>query len=331
MLNDFFYNLSIRFRKENDLSDITWAMCQSCESFRNAFLRFFFENIDLTKEIIIEREKSGEGSRPDFVIDRDGLTYLIENKIYNHSHHFGQYDEAFNVPPSRFGYITNYKVLDEEALSRDYQLRTWEEFYDTLNNNLPEDEEQKQFLQGYLNYIENVCNMVRIDQPMKLDGLYSLFCLVQTFEKLSERDEQDFKLSIYSSNSVCGSTASRLGFTGVNFEVKYKSKQLNVKSQIWGWIGVYYNGPEPVIAIEFYNKPGWGEEFCKIILPYSAKWSDQETFIKPYFEEKHYLTFELSEDLHKKFNLSESVSEQEQILKSYMDEVLRYPIVLTQE
>ena len=54
---DFFRFLSDKFRKENDLSDITWAMCQSCESFRQYFLKFFFPEIQLDEDISIEREK----------------------------------------------------------------------------------------------------------------------------------------------------------------------------------------------------------------------------------------------------------------------------------
>ena len=66
------------------------------------------------------------------------------------------------------------------------------------------------------------------------------------------------------------------------------------------------------------------------MLPYKSKWSDGSTFLKPYFEEKEFLTFELSEELHQKFEKSQDVAEQENILKQFMDDVLLYPNALKQ-
>ena len=65
---DFFQFLSSKYHKENDLSDITWAMCQSCESFRFAFLGFFFPEMQIKPSLSIEREKAEDDSRPDFYI-----------------------------------------------------------------------------------------------------------------------------------------------------------------------------------------------------------------------------------------------------------------------
>lgn len=328
MISNLFYNLSIKYSRENDLSDFTWAMCQAFDSFRNAFLRFFFPDIDIEKEITIEREKSEDDSRPDFYINCNGDIYVIENKIYDRNQHFGQYDKTFNIPPHRFGYITNYSITDEEIISKGYPVRTWEQLYDAFMDNLPENEEDRNIWKGYLCYIKEVCNIIKINVPMRLEGIYSLYSLIQIFEKLSDRKEQDFELSIYHSNSICGTTACRLGITGVNFELKYKS---NPKQLIYGWIGIYYDRPEPLIDIEFRNHTAWGAGYCDMILPYKSDWSNQSSFIKPYFEEKEYLCFELTKELHKSFNETESVEEQETILKSFMDEVLRYPIALKQE
>lgn len=330
MIDDFFYNISMRLRKENNLSDFTWAMCETCYSFRDAFLLFFFDKIDLDADITIEREESTDGSRPDFVIHCGESIYIIENKINDTNQHFGQYDEAFDVDPSQFGYITNYKILNKDVKTKAYQLRTWEQLYDKFMDNLPEDEKEKELWLGYLEYIKSVCNLVKIEKPMRLDGIYSLYCLMEIFEKLSDRDDANFELSIYSSNSFCGSKASRNGFTGVNFEVKYKAPLVKQKCEIWGWIGIYYNSTEPCIAIEFKNTQGWGKDFCDLVLPYKSKWSDGSTFLKPYFEEKEFLTFELSEELHQKFEKSQDVAEQEKILKQFMDEVLLYPNALKQ-
>lgn len=326
MIGKFFNNISYKFRKENDLSDITWAMCQSCDSFRNAFLRFFFKDFDTSNDVTIEREKSEDDSRPDFVIYSNGNTYIIENKIYDTNHHFGQYDNAFNVEPQRFGYITNYRISDKEIISKGYSIRTWEQLYDTFMSSLPEDEEEKIIWSGYLSYLKNVCNIIKIDTPMRFEGMYSLYSLIKILEKLSTRIEEDFEIKIYHSNSICGTTASRLGITGVNFEVKYKN--IKLEKQIWGWIGVYYDRPKPIIDIEFRNHSAWGAGYCDMLLPYKSDWKDQSTFIKPYFEDKEYLCFELNKELNTRFNQSDDVKEQEAILKSFMNEVLRYPFAL---
>lgn len=82
MLAQFIVNLSHRFRSENDLSDVTWTMCQTSERFQCVFLRFFFPWFgEDCGEVYIEREQSKDDSRPDFVFDYNGKTYLIENKM----------------------------------------------------------------------------------------------------------------------------------------------------------------------------------------------------------------------------------------------------------
>ena len=43
IIKSFFSNLADRRRKENDLSDITWAMCQASPAFQKAWLHFFFQ------------------------------------------------------------------------------------------------------------------------------------------------------------------------------------------------------------------------------------------------------------------------------------------------
>lgn len=326
MIGDFFNSISIKFRKENDLSDITWAMCQSCDSFRNAFLRFFFTDFDISVDVTIEREKSEDDSRPDFVITSNGETYIIENKIYDTNHHFGQYDNAFNVTPKKIGYITNYRINDKEIISKGYPIRTWEQLYDTFISSLPENDEDNKLWKGYLCYVKNVCNIIKIETPMRLDGIYSLYSLMEILKKLSTRNEQDFELIKYNELKASGN-GSYNGVTGVNFEIKYKSIEQN--SGIWGWIGIYYERVKPLIIMGFYNNSNWGKGFCDMILPYASKWSNQKYFSKPYIEDSQ-IWFELTPEYHEVFNSLEDAKQQEEILKNFMDEVLHYPIILKQ-
>lgn len=327
MISSLFNNLSMKYRKENDLSNITWVMCQSCDSFKNAFLKFFFKDINLSNDVSIEREKSEDDSRPDFVIDCNGETYVIENKINDRNHHFGQYDKAFNITPHRFGYITNYVIENKDILSKGYPIRTWEQLYDTFMLNLPEDKDDNALWKGYLYYVKNVCNIIKIESPMNLDGIYSLFSLIEILKKLSTRVEQDFELIKYNELKASGNGTYN-GITGVNFEVKYKNAIQ--EQRIWGWIGIYFEREHPIIVMAFYNHPGWGKCYCDMILPFASKWCDHDFFKKPY-EEESQIWFELLPERRDEFNSMDDVEKQKDILKNFMDEVLRYPFMLKQE
>ena len=99
MIKEFFENLSYRRKNENDLSDVTWAMCNASLKFKEFFLKFFFSDIIVSEDTIIDREVSKENSRPDFVVYNGEDKYLIENKINDDKQHFGIYDNTFEVTP----------------------------------------------------------------------------------------------------------------------------------------------------------------------------------------------------------------------------------------
>ncbi|MBR6847979.1 MAG: hypothetical protein IKM74_07610 [Bacteroidales bacterium] len=321
---DFFQSLSSKYHKENDLSDITWAMCLSCESFRVAFLKFFFPEMIIKPSLTIEREKAEDDSRPDFYIENGDDRYLIENKINDTNHHFGQYDETFNIKPVHFGYITNYVIYDNDVRNKGYRLHTWEELYKSFLNNLPNNVEEQQLWKGYLEFVKNVCGIIKIEKPMNLEGLYSLYSLVEILDKpLSNRSETEFSLSIYDKLKKCGGGYAS-GVTGVNFELNYKSLTQN---KIWGWIGIFYYCERPTIAIGFPDTPSWGKGFIDLIRPFKNNWSDQSFFKKPYFDEGC-LWFELLETHFEEFNKLQNIDDQITLLKNYMDEVILYPKVL---
>ena len=45
-LNSFFLHLGIRLYKENNLSDITWALLQASDEFKQLFIKYFFPEIE---------------------------------------------------------------------------------------------------------------------------------------------------------------------------------------------------------------------------------------------------------------------------------------------
>ena len=134
-LVNFFDALALKFRNENDLSDVTWSMVQASPYFKEKWLHLFFPNLDIASVDYVEREvrdKKGYGSRADFVISTlDGVTFVIEVKKGDTNHHFGQYEEAYGIPKERLGYIVNYK-LEREG----YNVIEWSSFYGILKSEL---------------------------------------------------------------------------------------------------------------------------------------------------------------------------------------------------
>lgn len=119
----FFEAFSERAYKENDLSDVTYAMCEADLKFRQFFLDFFFHESHLdAHNVTIEREHPDALGRPDFWIKDDkGVLYIVEVKIWDGNHHFEQYYNILSVNNGenstredvaawrRLGYIANYE------------------------------------------------------------------------------------------------------------------------------------------------------------------------------------------------------------------------------
>jgi len=53
---NFFKELAGYYRHENDLSNITVALCNSCVWFKEKFLHFFFPNLEVGDVASIQRE-----------------------------------------------------------------------------------------------------------------------------------------------------------------------------------------------------------------------------------------------------------------------------------
>ena len=337
LVKQFFSFLSERMYNENRLSDITWALCQVSGIFKSSFVKFFFENIEDSKGIEIEREKQQDEGRPDFYFELDNKVFLIENKINDRNHHFHQYLETCKEP-SRLGYITNYVIKDEDDIDENsnikkwkelynegFRVHTWEEFYDYMNscmesysNNL--NEEERNLWVGYLEYVKKVCSIIKIEKVMKIEGLYSLYSLMTILEKLCRESKGcNYSLSFYSEGTMSKSKCER-GISGINFKLIYST---SCNEEIWGWIGVYYNIEEPEIWMGFDKSDGWGRKYIeKITNP--KIFLEGHTFEKP-CDEEGALWFKMNEKTKYTLEQATNVKEQETILKDFMDEVINYP------
>ncbi len=246
MIQNFLYNLSYRKSNENDLSDITWTMCETSEKFKELFLKFFFPNVDFSNIITFEREKTKGNSRVDFYIETfdnkgNNKIYLIEVKRYDGNHHFEQYLKEFSISENQLGYITNYHCNKEG-----FEVKNWEEFYNYIKENLPQDNSEKEFWKGYLRYLKNVC-----------------------------RTEIKFKTKFYK-------TTIKSNYIGHYFEIEYINS--NIK-KTWAWIGIYYDRKEPIICLSFDNSESWGRPIYNILNKNIQKINEGNLAKKPYCED----------------------------------------------
>lgn len=275
-IEKFFMALSERARRENDLSDLTYAMCEADMVFKQFFLDFFFgeERIDASRAKI-EREHSETWGRPDFHIQAGGKKYIVEVKIFDGNHHFEQYfnilaEKDFGAGAKledmetgqdvwkRLGYIANYDSIKGVVVFSDKSGRsitadklchvaTWKEFVMEL-------ERYKSFndpvISAYTRYVRKVCPFD--DFQIKSDWKISIkdFLNVKGFDEAIEKAITECGCTEY--GLLCGSQSHMGRF----FEWEYKGKS------VCGWLGACYTNEGAVVCVTFANKSGWGDLVC---------------------------------------------------------------------
>jgi len=240
-----FQNLAVRLRNENDLSDVTWAMCQTSSEFMKVFLTFIFgaDKIMFDSPITdFMREYSIGNIRPDFYFKYKGKKYIIEVKIYDEGHHFVDYQKHFNV--NRIGYIANYNMKSPTG----FDVKTWEGFYNHLiKHNW--DEEYKIIIDAYCEYLKSVCNIIKIDH-MKFENLKSLNDFNLAIERIFPNNGDAYTSKLYRKH--VGEA-----YSGAYFEFKWAEKIA------WGWFGILYTTSE--IVIEFNSDSNYGAEVFDLL------------------------------------------------------------------
>ncbi len=255
-LNLFFEALAARAYKENDLSDVTYAMCQSDSVFKKFFLDFFFPNANLSaEEAIFEREHSANNGRPDFWIRVNNTTYIVEVKIWDGSHHFDQYNETLQKENNcdggnawqYLGYITNYE-LGHEGVT----VKTWKDMYEELKSyngfNDPT-------IIAYMSYVKSVCGFET--------------CNINNF-KFNPKDFEYIKhICQEIDNCVVGDNEKIEAYNrSVNFKTKcwmgryFELKEFKDDKSIWGFLGVTYKGDIANICVSFRDQNGWAKLLC---------------------------------------------------------------------
>ena len=304
-----FENLSNRLRNENDLSDITWAFCETSHLFKSDFIYFFFPELESKNIINFERERSQNNSRADFYLkDNENNVYIIEAKIYDNNHHFEQYCETYEIDKKHLGYILNYEHNKEN-----FETKTWTQLYEYLSikkENLITDEE-KNLYESYLAYLKNVCNIIHIYKRITLGSMYDLFTFSELLKRQLTFQKDNLKVEIYS---------RKLNDIRSGYDIKISKN--NLIPDIWIWVGIYYNVENPIICFEIWNNEGWGKPFFEKIKLSSNNFNHNYSK-PPYFEDDCYY-FEMSDYSSNQFSNALHLEEQAMILNKFINEVIEF-------
>ena len=186
-LNRFFQALWERGGNENDLSDITYAMCLSSRAFSKSFLQYVFHDDSIKGDGVWSREYAEVvGSRPDFLYTEAGKNYLIENKIYDRNTHNEQYLEAF--PHFERGFIANYQPEESEVSEYHGHHTTWGKLLSSLEKELLQTWEgiELELLEGYCSYLRSFADIrevSKMDFSNSLNSIYSYFLMADEVAK----------------------------------------------------------------------------------------------------------------------------------------------------
>lgn len=289
-LAKLFVALSELAHKENDLSDVTYAMCEADLKFKQFFLDFFFREANLDAHSVkIEREHSDMSGRPDFwITDTDGTIYIVEVKIWNGSHHFDYYDNLngkktsakMRTDPSvwkRLGYIANYESVKDIIVGANGEkakdlcrVATWRDFHNALSRY---DFLGDSVIKAYAEYVKRVCPFdefaIKGDWMIDMDD----FKAVKTFnenvkaviEAGQEAQDATGKTEV-PRVKLCNSYSKRRfrsqQWMGWYFEWTIDEVSLSGKT-VWGWLGVRYTNEGAVVCVEFEDIAGWGDLICR--------------------------------------------------------------------
>ncbi len=237
-IETFFEYLAERKYHENDLSDITYALCYANTEFRRLFLNFCFRNnkndID-TKDLT--REYQVDDSRPDFYFyDLKGKKRLIEVKINDRNQH-PEYTDKFKK--AKYAFIANYS--NPPGLGAKWKKTTWKEFHAFLSAKY--ENEKNDIISGYLVYLKNLIALKEFKTMILLDNYTSLPIFYTNIVSLMK---DNYGIDIYPYN-----VKKDINYFGELF--LKKGDNGNINNDLWFWFGIYLPEKE-AIYIGFESK-----------------------------------------------------------------------------
>jgi hypothetical protein len=296
-MDTFFEYLAIRKKDENDLSDITWAMCLASDYFKIKFLNFFFPNDKFDNSAIIKREYTGKNnSRVDFYIENSCKEkYIIECKINDRNYHFEQYAEDFEISNDKMGFISNYKIYKKGFITK-----TWDELWDILFKSLSDlqpDTKEFALIKGYLAFLKKVCrlNTINMNDKLSYKEMFSVYNFMVLLKKtINKINTEKYYLK---SDDLPYSRKSQkelpLGSDGYYFDIIFLTEITtfpDIKEKpVKGCVGISYNNPldKKFPVITFYFEEGEIEKNVYDLLSSNIKKIDykSEFFNNPYYED----------------------------------------------
>ena len=262
--------LSSRMWKENDLSDMTYAMCEGNMEFRQFFLDFFFRDSHLNAEDVkIFREWcTSQNNRPDFCIQdkTDKRYFFVEVKLWDGNLHYDEYcgelnhlnSEQTSIAEANLGYIAAYKIppLGECCITH-----TWLEFYTELK--------KLSFLNDsaikcYCMFLCSVAGLERADQSDDDMKKYTTFsgCDFIAIRKFMEEIETAAN-ALKSDGIYLYTRGWRNILAGVRMGRFIEISNVLEGKSAWGWIGAFYGFGNPEVCLWFEDRNGWGKFVCE--------------------------------------------------------------------
>ena len=298
-MHRFFDKLAERLNSENNLSDITWALCSSNDVFQDIFLVYCFEKSIKNDINDIEREIKIDNKKPDFlIIDNKGIEYLLEVKIYDKNLH-DNYKEI-KIPKNRRAIITNYKITENND-TFEYK-KTWHgliEYIEKQNDKI--NGINSQIIKGYLDYLKSVTNYFK-GGDMNLSNLHSLHIFLGTIKQIIETSGIDNVKPKYSGNEE---------YSGFKFKFKKSNRDFHI------WFGVTFGDNETYICIEFFDE--CSKKVKDTLLAETIK---GKYFQKPHYSEDSSILVGIDKNILKKICDNVPYEEQKNLLEKYFKEVM---------
>lgn len=300
----FFNGLATRLGSENNLSDVTYAMCKGSKVFFQFFLDFFFRGFSLSAdEMEISREQPDEwNNRPDFRIESNykGVFY-VEVKIWDRNQHFSSYPTALkSLNPQdghdeektkkRLGYIVNYAFSQPG-----YVVHRWKELIEELKRY---DYFNDEAIRGYAEFVKSVCGLGRNDDVDSYRFNPQDFTNIRNFmdNVLGAIDHArgEGVTPYHRNRAKCFQPNLKMGkvFELANFRGTGKA--------VWGWFGCFINGFRPEIVVQFENQRGWGDLVCQVFNAPHAQ--ERSVYYDDYDQSLYFYMVETDRNLNEFFD-----------------------------
>lgn len=320
-ISNLFSNLSTYYRNENDLSNVTVSLCNSSVEFLRLFVHYFFPKLKIEDVVSVDREVWDEydkSSRVDIMINLSQERYLVEVKINDKQHHFGQYERDFDIDSSHLGYIANYE------LSRTgYDIKQWKDFYYYLKDKLQELEDDIHFslIYGYMQFLKSVCNFTDYDKPMKLKDIQSIPQFFEIVSSILSYSTESYEVTV--GKLLCPTSGNRLApYMRLDFSIQFSdSRRKEIPMSIYLYL---YDEPLITISVDPSSNARLAKKFNDEDIKQKGKYFDDiyldgDDWYSNIYE---YRWFDMKQCI--KFLESEDLKEQQTLLSKYIKEVIEY-------